>query len=87
MPHPELALVRQRYQYACGYCGVTETTVGGELEEGFLDDIRFSIQEKGPREIRLFAADETSILLTVEQAEQLALALLQAADKSRQTPW
>jgi hypothetical protein len=31
MPHPKLLSVRQQYQYACGYCGVTETTVGGEL--------------------------------------------------------
>lgn len=31
MSHPKLALVRQRYDYACGYCGVTETTVGSEL--------------------------------------------------------
>ena len=31
MPHPKLLSVRQQYQYACGYCGVTETAVGGEL--------------------------------------------------------
>jgi hypothetical protein len=35
---------------------------------------------------RMFAADESSILLTVEQAEQLAAALLKAAEASRQTP-
>ena len=31
MSHPKLASVRQRYHHACGYCGVTETTVGSEL--------------------------------------------------------
>jgi hypothetical protein len=58
-----------------------------DREEGFPDDIRFSIREEGPRELRMFAADESSILLTVEQAEQLAAALLKAAEASRKTPW
>ncbi|NOX60818.1 MAG: hypothetical protein GXP42_02550 [Chloroflexi bacterium] len=31
MRHPKFETVRQRYKFACGYCGVTETTVGGEL--------------------------------------------------------
>ena len=31
MPPPELDLVRQRYGYACGYCGVTEISAGGVL--------------------------------------------------------
>lgn len=31
MPHPDLESIRLRYQYACGYCGVTEVDVGGEL--------------------------------------------------------
>jgi hypothetical protein len=31
MPHSKLSSVRHRYQNACGYCGVTETTVGSEL--------------------------------------------------------
>ncbi len=31
MPHPEFETVRQRYQRACGYCGVTEITAGGTL--------------------------------------------------------
>lgn len=31
MSHPLFDAVRRRYRYACGYCGVTETTVGGEL--------------------------------------------------------
>jgi HNH endonuclease len=29
--HPKLDAVRQRYQYRCGYCGVSETDTGGEL--------------------------------------------------------
>jgi hypothetical protein len=56
-----------------------------DREEGFDDDIRFSIRDRGPREARLFAPDETSILLTVAQAERLATALLKAAQASRET--
>lgn len=31
MRRPEFEAVRRRYQYACGYCGVTEAAAGGEL--------------------------------------------------------
>ena len=31
MSRPELDLIRQRYGYACGYCGVTEISAGGLL--------------------------------------------------------
>jgi len=31
MPHPDIEAIRRRYQYACGYCGVTELDAGGEL--------------------------------------------------------
>ena len=31
MPRPDLDLIRQRYAYACGYCGVSETSAGGIL--------------------------------------------------------
>jgi hypothetical protein len=31
MPRPDLALVRQRYAFACGYCGVSEVSAGGLL--------------------------------------------------------
>jgi 5-methylcytosine-specific restriction endonuclease McrA len=31
MPRPELDLIRQRYSYACGYCGITEVSTGGML--------------------------------------------------------
>lgn len=31
MRHPKFDSVRQRYHQRCGYCDVTETTVGGEL--------------------------------------------------------
>jgi hypothetical protein len=31
MPYPDIESIRRRYQYACGYCGVTEVDVGGEL--------------------------------------------------------
>ena len=31
MPHPRLAAVRQRYDFRCGYCGVSEVDSAGEL--------------------------------------------------------
>ncbi len=31
MAHPRLQAVRQRYDFRCGYCGVSETDTGGEL--------------------------------------------------------
>ena len=31
MAHPRHEWVRQRFLYRCGYCGVSETDVGGEL--------------------------------------------------------
>jgi 5-methylcytosine-specific restriction endonuclease McrA len=31
MAHPKLQEVRQRYTFRCGYCGVSEAEVGGEL--------------------------------------------------------
>jgi hypothetical protein len=52
-------------------------------EEGYEDDIRFAIRETGPKALRIFAADETSFLLTPEQAEKLATALTEAARESR----
>jgi hypothetical protein len=58
-----------------------------DREVGCEDDIRFVIIETGPPEFRLFTADETSILLTPAQADQLATALLEAARLSRATPW
>ena len=44
-----------------------------EREEGYEDDIWFSIHETGPRDVRIFASDSTNILLTPDQAEQLAV--------------
>lgn len=57
-----------------------------DREEAFDDEIRFCISESGPEEMRIFGADETSFLLTAEQAEQLASALQQAAAESRSIP-
>ena len=31
MAHPKQEQVRQRYDFRCGYCGVSETSSGGEL--------------------------------------------------------
>lgn len=31
MAHPKLQTVRERYGLCCGYCGISETDVGGEL--------------------------------------------------------
>jgi hypothetical protein len=57
-----------------------------DREQGYDDDIRFRIIERGPQNLRIFAADETSFLLTALQAEQLAQALQQAAADSTNTP-
>ena len=57
-----------------------------DREEGMDDEIRFSIRESGPKNIRIFAADETSFLLTIEQAEQLAAGLQDAAAQARSIP-
>jgi len=57
-----------------------------DREQGSEDDIRLRIYESGPKEFRIFAADETSFLLTCEQAERLAAALQEAAANSRSLP-
>jgi len=57
-----------------------------DREDGYDDDIRFALRQSGPKETWLFPADETSVLLTADQAEQLATALQQAAEDSRRTP-
>jgi hypothetical protein len=54
-----------------------------DREQGFDNEIRFRIYESGPRDMRLFEADETSFLLTIEQAEGLATALQKAAAEAR----
>ena len=54
-------------------------------EEGYEDDSRFALKESGPPDRRLFPADEIGFLLTADQAEELALALRQAAEESRKT--
>lgn len=56
-------------------------------EEGFEDDIRFTIADTASPDMRLFEVDEISILLTPAQAEHLAAALFEAAQRSRATPW
>ena len=52
-----------------------------DREEGYDDDIRFIISETIPGPERVFAADETSLLLTPDQAELLARARLVAASR------
>jgi len=54
-------------------------------EEGFRDDIRFAMRESGPPTARLLRGEQCSLLLTPNQAERLAEALLQAAEESRAT--
>jgi hypothetical protein len=58
-----------------------------DREAGYEDDIRFAIADTAPPSRRLFESDEIGILLTPAQAEQLAAALLEAAQQSRATPW
>lgn len=56
-------------------------------EVGFDDDIRISLSEPGSKgEMSLFKADEVSFLVTSDQAEHFAHALLSAAEESRRTP-
>jgi hypothetical protein len=57
-----------------------------DREQGWDDEIRFRIHESGPKDMRLFEADETSFLLTIEQAEELATALQKAAAEARSLP-
>jgi hypothetical protein len=57
-----------------------------DREEGYEDDIRFAISDTAPKGARLFEADRISFLLTPAQAEKLAMALLEAAKESRETP-
>ncbi len=57
-----------------------------DREQGFEDEIRFRICESGPANSRIFAANETSFLLTCEQAERLASALQMAVSDSKGTP-
>jgi hypothetical protein len=56
-----------------------------DREQGFEDETRFRIYESGPEDFRIFAADETSFLLTCEQAERLASALQKAVSDSKGT--
>ena len=57
-----------------------------DREQGWDDEIRFRIYESGPKDMRLFEADETSFLLTIEQAEELAAALQKAAAEAKSLP-
>lgn len=57
-----------------------------DREDGWDDDVRLTMYESRRDDIRLLTADSTSILLTVDQAEALANALLAAAKASRNTP-
>ena len=54
-----------------------------DREQGWDDEIRFHIHESGPKDMRLFEVEETSFLLTVEQAEEWAVALQKAAAEAR----
>jgi hypothetical protein len=55
-------------------------------ETGIDDDVCFCIRERGPQNMRIFGADETSIQLTPTQAEQMASALTEAVETSGHTP-
>lgn len=57
-----------------------------DREIGHEDDIRIALRQSGAKELWLFSADESSFLLTADQAEKLASALQEAAEESRQTP-
>jgi hypothetical protein len=55
-------------------------------EIGYDDDICFALCQSGSKEKWLFPSNETSFLLTADQAEKLASALQQATEESRRTP-
>ena len=57
-----------------------------DREQGFEDEIRFCLYESCPKDVRLFESDETSLLLTIEQAEKPAIALRKAAAEARSLP-
>ncbi|MDP2100120.1 MAG: hypothetical protein U1C51_04420 [Candidatus Izemoplasmatales bacterium] len=57
-----------------------------DREVGYDDDIRFTINETGDRKMKILKGDRTSLLLTQEQAVQLAQALIQATEESRSIP-
>jgi hypothetical protein len=57
-----------------------------DRKQGFEDEIRFRIYESGPEDLGIFAANETSFLLTSKQAERLASALQKAVTDSIGTP-
>jgi hypothetical protein len=57
-----------------------------DREQGWDDEIRFRIFQSGPKDMRIFEADETSFLVTIEQAEALAAALQKAAAEARSLP-
>jgi hypothetical protein len=57
-----------------------------DREQGLEDEIQFCIHESGLKDMRLFEADRTSFLLTIEQAEELAVALQKAAAEARSLP-
>ena len=57
-----------------------------DREQEFEDEIRFHIYESGPEDLKIFAANETSFLLTCEQAERLASALHKAVTDSKGAP-
>ena len=67
------------------YLGFEVTFSLNNREEGFNDDIRFAMRESGPPTARILRCDQCSLLLTPNQAERLAEALLQAAEESRAT--
>jgi hypothetical protein len=58
-----------------------------DREEGFTDEIRFSLHQFGAQKTWLFPANTISFLLTLDQAEKLAMALNEAVTESRNTLW
>jgi hypothetical protein len=59
------------------------TFSGANREPGFEDDIRVAMWESGPATTRMLKGDRCSVLLTIEEAERMAEALLKAAAASR----
>ena len=63
--------------------GQIQLDVNFELpDEDFDDNVHLSLSENGPKELRLFVADEIGFTLTSAEARILANALLAAAEQN-----
>jgi hypothetical protein len=77
-------LPNQPHQPLLTICdGQIQLDVNFELPDEYFDDnVHLSLSENGPKELRLFVADEIGFTLTSAEARTLANALLAAAEQN-----